>query len=55
MIGEKNNLGAFVPHGEWLEMSGFYYLDSKGHVKGRMQAFLGGKPLEKNEQMSQEK
>lgn len=45
MIGEKNNLGSFVPHGDWLELSGLYYLDSKADVKGRMQAFLGGKPI----------
>lgn len=42
MIGEKNNFRAFVPHGGWLEMSGLYYLDSKGDVKGRMRHVLMG-------------
>lgn len=49
MIGEKNNLGSFIPHGDWLEISGLYYLDSKGDVKGRMMAYLDGKPKKKDE------
>lgn len=54
MIGEKNNLGSCVPHGDWLEMSGLFYLDSKGDVKGRMKACLDGKPIKKDECMGQE-
>lgn len=47
MIGEKNLMGHMIPHGEWIEMSGVYYLDPKEEVKGTMTAYLEGKPLGK--------
>lgn len=47
MIGEKNLMGSMIPHSEWLEMSGVYYLDPKDEVKGSMTAYLEGKPLGK--------
>ena len=47
MIGEKNLMGAMIPHSEWLELSGAYYLDPKDEVKGSMTAYLEGKPLGK--------
>lgn len=47
MIGEKNLMGSMIPHSEWLEMSGAYYLDPKDEVKGSMTAYLEGKPLGK--------
>lgn len=47
MIGEKNLMGSMIPHSEWLEMSGAYYLDPKEEVKGSMTAYLEGKPLGK--------
>ena len=47
LIGEKNLMGSFNPHSEWLELSGAYYLDAKDEVKGSMTAFLEGKPLRK--------
>lgn len=45
MIGEKNLMGPMIPHSEWLELSGAYYLDPKEEVKGAMTAYLKGKPL----------
>lgn len=45
MIGEKNLMGSMIPHSEWLEMCGAYYLDTKDEVKGSMTAYLEGKPL----------
>ncbi len=47
MIGEKNLMGSFIPHSEWLELTGTYYLDSRDEVKGSMAAYLEGKPLQK--------
>lgn len=47
MIGEKNLMGSMIPHSEWLELSGVYYLDPKDAVKGTMTAYLEGKPLGK--------
>ena len=47
LIGEKNLMGSMMPHGEWLEMSGTYYLDAKDEVKGSMTTYLEGKPLQK--------
>lgn len=47
LIGEKNLLGSFIPHSDWLEMSGCYYLDEQGKVKGNMKVFLEGKKLSK--------
>lgn len=47
LIGEKNLIGSFIPHAEWLEMSGAYYLDPDDEVKGSMTAYLEGKPLQK--------
>lgn len=47
MIGEKNIMGSRIPHSEWLEMSGAYYLDPNEEVKGSMTAYLEGKPLGK--------
>ena len=47
LIGEKNLMGSVVPHSEWLEISGTYYLDPKEEVKGSMAAYLEGKPLQK--------
>lgn len=48
LIGEKNLMGAMMHHGEWLEMSGTYYLDAKDEVKGSMATYLEGKPLKKS-------
>ena len=48
MIGEKNLMGSFVPHSEWLELTGCYYFDQKDGIKGSMTAYLEGKPLKKS-------
>ena len=40
-------MGSRIPHSEWLEMSGAYYLDPNEEVKGSMTAYLEGKPLGK--------
>ena len=48
MIGEKNLCGSFIPHGEWLELTGCYYFDQKDEVKGSMTAYIEGKPLKKD-------
>lgn len=47
LIGEKNLMGSFVPHTEWLGLSGSYYLDAKNEVKGSLTAFMEGKPMKK--------
>ena len=46
LFKEKNLMGSVVPHSEWLEISGTYYLDPKEEVKGSMAAYLEGKPLQ---------
>ena len=48
MIGEKNLMGSYVPHSEWLELSGCYYFDLKDEIKGTMTAYLEGMPLKKS-------
>ena len=45
LIGEKNLRGSMIPHSEWLDISGTYYLDSNNEVKGSMTTYLEGKPL----------
>lgn len=45
LIGEKNLMGSMIPHGEWLDISGTYCLDSDNEVKGSMATYLEGKPL----------
>lgn len=47
LIGEKNLMGSFLPHAEWLEMSGAYYLDPQNEVKGSMTSYIEGKPIQK--------
>ena len=34
-----------IPHSEWLDITGTYYLDSDNEVKGTMSTYLEGKPL----------
>ena len=45
LIGEKNLRGSMIPHSEWLDISGTYYLDSDNEVTGSMATYLEGKPL----------
>ena len=45
LIGEKNLRGSMIPHSEWLDISGTYYLDSDNEVRGTMSTYLEGKPL----------
>ena len=45
LIGEKNLRGSMIPHSEWLDITGTYYLDSDNEVKGTMSTYLEGKPL----------
>lgn len=43
IIGEKNLSGRMIPHGNWLDISGAYYLDNSGNVVGNISTYLDGK------------
>lgn len=47
LIGEKNLRGSFIPHGEWLDISGAYYMNPQGDVNGSINTYLNGRPLRK--------